>query len=175
MCWPLAASLLLTHCGCDLMVIFRAAPCSVSTKKISATAACKLARCVVSASEAASGLLTRPDDGCSHKSAWYPVQCAAAAPTPYAGGGFQRRGDRPPPLVASFFLYSFFAGEERIEPPEGASPAAWNILRRKNQQPHRAQARLHSHHRGRVAFAAVCRAARTKGCSGFASPCRTLL
>ena len=39
----------------------------------------------VSNSEAASGLLTRPDDGCSQKSAWYPVQCAAAAPTPYQG------------------------------------------------------------------------------------------
>ena len=25
--------------------------------------------------------------GCSHKSAWHPVQCAAAAPTPYAGVG----------------------------------------------------------------------------------------
>ena len=25
--------------------------------------------------------------GCSYKSAWYPVQCAAAAPTPYAGVG----------------------------------------------------------------------------------------
>ena len=40
----------------------------------------KLAPCVVSASEAASGLLTRPDDGCSHKPAWYLVQCAAAMP-----------------------------------------------------------------------------------------------
>ena len=33
--------------------------------------------------------------GCSHKSAWHPVQCAAAAPMPYAGGGFQRWGERP--------------------------------------------------------------------------------
>ena len=82
----------------------------------------------VSASEAASGQLTRPDDGCSYKPAWYPVQCAAAAPMPYAGGGFQRWGDRPPPLVASFFPDSFFATEERIGPPEGASPAAWKKL-----------------------------------------------
>ena len=41
----------------------------------------------VSYSEAASGLLTKSDDGCSHKSAWHSVQCAAAAPTPYAGVG----------------------------------------------------------------------------------------
>ena len=66
---PLAASLLLTHCVGDLIPFFRAAPC------------------IVSASAAASGLLTRSDNGCSHKSAWYPVQCAAAAPTPYAGVG----------------------------------------------------------------------------------------
>ena len=45
-----------------------------------------LTQCV-SASAAASGKLTRPDNGCSHKSAWQLVQCAAAAPTPYAGVG----------------------------------------------------------------------------------------
>ena len=67
------------------MIFFRVAPCFVSTKKISAMAASKLALCVVSASEAASGLLTRPDDGCRNKSAWYSVQCAAAVPTPYQG------------------------------------------------------------------------------------------
>ena len=39
-----------------------------------------------------------------------------------------------PPLAASFFPYSFFAEEERIWPPEGASPIAWKILRRKNPQ-----------------------------------------
>ena len=44
------------------------------------TPASKLAQSVVSASAAASGLLTRPDDGCSHKSAWQLVQCAAAMP-----------------------------------------------------------------------------------------------
>ena len=82
----------------------------------------------VSASAAASGLLTRLDDGCSHKSAWQLVQCAAAAPTPYAGGGFQRWGDDPPPLVASFFPDSFFATEERIGPPEGASKIVWKKL-----------------------------------------------
>ena len=100
----------------------------IRIRKPPTTAACKLARCVVSASEAASGLLTRPDDGCSHKLVWYPVQCAAAAPTPYAGGGFQRWGERPPPLVASFFPDSFFAIEERIGPPEGASMLAWKKL-----------------------------------------------
>ena len=45
-----------------------------------------------------------------------------------AGGGFQRWGERPPPLVASFFPDSFFAIEERIGPPEGASPIAWKKL-----------------------------------------------
>ena len=30
---------------------------------------------------------TRPDNGCSHKPAWHPVQCAAAAPPPTQGVG----------------------------------------------------------------------------------------
>ena len=100
----------------------------IRMRKPPTTPASKLAQSVVSASAAASGLLTRPDDGCRNKSAWYPVQCAAVVPTPYAGGGFQRWGECPPPLVASFFPNSFFATEERIGPPEGASPAAWKIL-----------------------------------------------
>ena len=86
------------------------------------TSASKLAPAVVSASAAASGLLTRPDDGCRNKSAWYPVQCAAVVPTPYQG--WVLRAGPPATRAASFFLYSFFAGEERMEPPEGASPIA---------------------------------------------------
>ena len=81
----------------------------------------------VSNSEAASGLLTRPDDGCSHKSAWHPVQCAAVVPMRYTGGEIQGRG-LPPPLAASFFPDSFFAGEERIGPPEGANRFVWQTL-----------------------------------------------
>ena len=48
--------------------------------------------------------------------------------------GWVRRAGNTPPCAASFFPYSFFAGEERIWPPEGASPIAWKSLRRKNQQ-----------------------------------------
>ena len=101
---------------------------NIRIRKPPTTLASKLAPCVVSASAAASGLLTRSDDGCRNKSAWYLVQCAAAVPMLYAGGGFQRWGERPPPLVASFFPDSFFATEERIGPPEGASPIAWKKL-----------------------------------------------
>ena len=39
--------------------------------------------------------------------------------------GWVRRAGNTPPCAASFFPYSFFAGEERIWPPEGASPFAW--------------------------------------------------
>ena len=39
--------------------------------------------------------------------------------------GWVRRAGNTPPYAASFFPYSFFAGEERIWPPEGASPLAW--------------------------------------------------
>ena len=45
--------------------------------------------------------------GCSYKFAWYFVQCAAAVPTPYAGGGFQRWGERPP-AFGGVFLPQFF-------------------------------------------------------------------
>ena len=76
-------------------IFFGAAPCSVSTKKISAMAASKSAPAVVSASAAASGLLTRSDDGCSRKSVWYSIQCAAVVPTPHPRGG--SLGRDPPP------------------------------------------------------------------------------
>ena len=39
--------------------------------------------------------------------------------------GWVRRAGNTPPCAASFFPYSFFAGEERIWPPEGDSPIAW--------------------------------------------------
>ena len=42
--------------------------------------------------------------------------------------GWVRRAGNTPPCAASFFPYSFFAGEERIWPPEGASPIAWKKL-----------------------------------------------
>ena len=92
---------------------------NIRIRKATKTSASKLARCVVSAS----GLLTRPDDGCSHKSAWHPVQCAAAASPPHPRGG--SLGREPPPCAASFFPYSFFAEEERIWPPEGANEIVW--------------------------------------------------
>ena len=63
--------------------------------------------------------------GCRRKFAWNPVQCAAVVPMRYTGGEIQGRGDRPPPLAASFFPDSFFAGEERIGPPEGGSKFVW--------------------------------------------------
>ena len=73
------------------------------------TPASKLAPCVVSASAAASGLLTRPDNGCSHKSAWHPVQCAAVVPTPYQGWVL-RAG---PPALSGVFLPLFFLRRRR--------------------------------------------------------------
>ena len=78
----------------------------IRIRKTPTTPACKLARCVVSASAAASGLLTRPDDGCSHKLVWYPVQCAAAASTPTQGGGFVGRGPPRPARRLSFHILS---------------------------------------------------------------------
>ena len=81
-------------------------------------------RTLVSASAAASGLLT----GCQGTDAlanlpgsWY---YSTHAPDTHPRGWVRRAGN-PPPCAASFFPYSFFAGEERIWPPEGDSPIAW--------------------------------------------------
>ena len=78
----------------------------IRIRKPPTTPASKLARCVVSASAAASGKLTRPDDGCSHKPAWHPVQCAAAPPTPTQGGGYVGRGTPRPARRLSFHILS---------------------------------------------------------------------
>ena len=87
----------------------------------------------VSNSEAASGLLTsyQGTDALANLPG-SPYQATHATDT--HPRGWVRRAGNTPPCAASFFLYSFFAGEERIWPPEGASPFAWKILRRKNQQ-----------------------------------------
>ena len=80
----------------------------------------------VSYSEAASGLLTGypgTDAATSLSGTPYHVhpqyRCRMQGWNPKAGS---------PPLAASFFPYSFFTGEERMEPPEGASPIAWKKI-----------------------------------------------
>ena len=91
-----------------------------------------LTQCV-SYSEAASGLLTsyQGTDALANLpgSRNYSTRTTDTHPR-----GWVRRAGNTPPYAASFFPYSFFAGEERIWPPEGDSPIAWKILRRKNQQ-----------------------------------------
>ena len=47
--------------------------------------------------------------GCSHKSDWHPVQCAAVAPTPYQGWVL-RAG---PPALSGVFLPLFFLRRRR--------------------------------------------------------------
>ena len=93
--------------------------------------------------------------------------------------GWVRRAGNTPPCAASFFPYSFFAGEERIWPPEGASLFAWKILRRSGFQPRKkaikplmqcvsysaAASGLHTGYRARMRLQA-CLAPRTVcGCS----------
>ena len=81
----------------------------------------------VSYSEAASGLLTGyqgTDALANLPGSWYYSTHA----TDTHPRGWVRRAGSPPPCAASFFPYSFFAGEERIWPPEGGSPLAWKKL-----------------------------------------------
>ena len=88
----------------------------------------------VSNSEAASGLLTglQGTDALANLpgSPYQPTRTTDTHPR-----GWVRRAGSPPPCAASFFPYSFFAGEERIWPPEGASPLAWKKLRRSGYHP----------------------------------------
>ena len=91
-------------------------------------------RTLVSNSEAASGLLTGyqgTDALASLSGSPYQATCT----TDTHPRGWVRRAGNTPPCAASFFPYSFFAGEERIWPPEGASPLAWKKLRRSGYRP----------------------------------------
>ena len=92
------------------------------------TPASKLAPAVVSASEAASGLLTGLQGTDALTSLLGSPYQATRTPDPHPRGWVRRAGT-PPPCAASFFPYSFFAGEERIWPPEGDSPAARKKLK----------------------------------------------
>ena len=78
----------------------------------------------VSYSEAASGQHTghQGTDALASLSGSQNITTHATDPHPR---GWVRRAGNPPPCAASFFPYSFFAEEERIWPPEGASPFAW--------------------------------------------------
>ena len=88
----------------------------------------------VSYSEAASGLLTslQGTDALANLPGSQNYSTHATDTHPR---GWVRRAGPPPPCAASFFPYSFFAGEERIWPPEGVSPFAWKKIRRSGFQP----------------------------------------
>ncbi len=91
-------------------------------------------RTLVSYSEAASGLHT----GLQGTDALANLPGSRNKPTRTTDThprGWVRRAGNTPPCAASFFPYSFFAGEERIWPPEGASPFAWKLLRRSGYHP----------------------------------------
>ena len=121
---PLAAALALTTQGASLQaaiaeVFFVETEQGAAPKK----AIKSLTQCV-SNSEAASGLLT----GYQGTDALTSLPGSQNTPTHATDThprGWVRRAGNTPPCAASFFPYSFFAGEERIWPPEGASPFAW--------------------------------------------------
>ena len=81
----------------------------------------------VSYSEAASGLLTslQGTDALANLAGSRNITTHATDTHPR---GWVLRAGAPATRAASFFPYSFFAGEERIWPPEGASPIVGKIL-----------------------------------------------
>ena len=127
MCKPRAAALALTTQGSDLQAGVTEAFFVETEQGAALKKAIKSPPQCVSNSEAASGPHTslQGTDALASLSG-SPYQ-AARTPDPHPRGWVRRAGTTPP-CAASFFPYSFFAGEERIWPPEGDSPAAWKIL-----------------------------------------------
>ena len=78
----------------------------------------------VSNSEAASGLLTgyQGTDALANLPGSRNITTRTTDTHPR---GWVRRAGNTPPYAASFFPYSFFAGEERIWPPEGDNKFVW--------------------------------------------------
>ena len=131
---PLAAALALTTAGASLQadvaeIFFVETEQGAALKK-----SIKPQPQSVSNSEAASGLLTslQGTDALANLPGSRNKPTHATEPHPR---GWVRRAGSPPPCAASFFPYSFFAGEERIWPPEGASLLAWKKLRRSGYRP----------------------------------------
>ena len=127
MCRPLAASLLLTHCGCGLIPFFQGYTLFRFNEKDFRDGG--LQASTLRRKRKRSG--KRPAHQAGRR---MQKQICLAAGTVCGctldlhPRGWVRRAGNTPPCAASFFLYSFFAGEERIEPPEGASPIAWKKL-----------------------------------------------
>ena len=121
---PLAAALALTTQGAGLIadvaeIFFVETEQGAALKKtIKSQPQC------VSNSEAASGQYTsyQGTDALANLPGSRNITTHATDPHPR---GWVRRAGSTPPCAASFFPYSFFAGEERIWPPEGAGPIAW--------------------------------------------------
>ena len=125
---PLAASLLLTHCGCDLISFFQG--CSLfllngtdfrdgglqvrTLRRKRKRSGKRFAHQVGRRMQLQICLALHSVCGCS--------------PDAVCRGRIPKVGGTPPPLVASFFPDSFFATEGRIGPPEGASMLAWKKL-----------------------------------------------
>ena len=107
---PLAASLLLTHCTSDLNAFFRG---------------CTLFRLYEKDFR---------DGGLQASTRRRKRKRSGKRPAHQAGRRMHAQAylvvetNPPATRTASFFLHSFFADEERMEPPEGASPAAWKKL-----------------------------------------------
>ena len=124
---PLAASLLLTHCGGDLIPFFQGCTLFRFNEKDFRDGGLQ------------ASTLRRKRKRSGKRFAYQvgrrmQLQICLAAGTvcgcsldPHPRGWVRRAGNTPP-CAASFFLYSFFAGEERMEPPEGASKLAWKKL-----------------------------------------------
>ena len=133
-CGPLAASLLLTHCGCDVKAFFLG--CTLFRLNEKGFRDGGLQASTLRRKRKRSGKRFAHQAGRRMQSQICLVLRTVCGCTPDSHPrGWVRRAGNPPPCAASFFPYSFFAEEERIWPPEGASPFAWKKLRRSGFQP----------------------------------------
>ena len=141
-CRPLAASLLLTHCGGDLMAFFQG--CTLFRFNEKDFRDVSLQASTLRRKRKRSG--KRPAHQAGRR---MQKQICLAAGTVCGctldlhPRGWVRRAGNTPPYAASFFPYSFFAGEERIWPPEGDSPLAWKKIRRSSFRPRKKRSSPH--------------------------------
>ena len=104
----------------------RAFGACVAMQKLPTTVAPRSPRQCVSNSEAASGLLTGLQGTDALTNLPGTPYSVRLQPRRRMQGWVLRAGGPPPATrAASFFPDSFFAGEERIGPPEGASSFVW--------------------------------------------------
>ena len=108
-CGPLAASLLLTHCGCDLKAFFQGCTLFRFNEKGFRNGSLQVSTMRRKRKRSGKRFAYQAGQRMQSQVSWHPVQCAAVVPTPYQGWVL-RAG---PPALSGVFLPLFFLRRRR--------------------------------------------------------------